>query len=126
MRDISEAVDTVGEKLPRVLSGDLSKSNFVLKELGIKSEWKNKDKVRKDSVWGTASRDSGDLVMTARNYRNNMIPNVVGMGASDALYLLESIGLEVSMSGVGRVSSQSLQPGSLFSRGNRITITLRM
>lgn len=128
IRDLTEAIDTIGEKLPKVLSGDLSKANTVLKELGVKPEWNNNDNnhVRKDSAWGTVSSDSVNLVMKVRNYRNNMIPNVVGMGASDALYLLESLGLEVGINGVGRVASQSLTPGTLYNKGNRITITLRM
>ena len=40
------------------------------------------------------------------------IPNVVGLGLRDALYTLENRGLQVKVSGAGRVVRQSLKPGT--------------
>lgn len=45
------------------------------------------------------------------------MPNVVGMGLKDALFLLESRGLRVSFSGRGSVQYQSIAPGTRISRG---------
>ena len=53
------------------------------------------------------------------------MPNVVGMGLKDALYILESRGLEVSFSGVGAVASQSIGEGAPIRRGTKVTITLK-
>ncbi len=53
----------------------------------------------------------------------NTIPNVVGMGLRDALYVLENKGLNVSIDGVGKVSRQSISPGSR-ARGQNIKLTL--
>lgn len=39
------------------------------------------------------------------------VPNVIGMGLSDALYLLERSGLEVTHTGSGKVKSQSIPAG---------------
>lgn len=33
--------------------------------------------------------------------REGLVPNVVGMGAKDAVYLLESVGLRASLNGMG-------------------------
>ncbi len=52
------------------------------------------------------------------------IPNVVGMGLRDALYLLESQGLQVKPVGRGAVVRQSLQPGAKFQKGQQIVIEL--
>lgn len=52
------------------------------------------------------------------------VPDVKGMGAAAALYTLESAGLRVSISGRGRVTSQSMPPGSSFAKGQTIQITL--
>jgi cell division protein FtsI (penicillin-binding protein 3) len=52
------------------------------------------------------------------------VPNVHGMGASDALFLLEQAGLKVGISGTGQVVSQSLPAGSACRKGQFISITL--
>lgn len=56
--------------------------------------------------------------------RKRFVPNVLGMGARDAIYLLENAGLKVRMSGRGRVKKQSLVPGYVISKGQTITIIL--
>ena len=56
---------------------------------------------------------------------NGVVPNVVGMGADDALFLLENCGLSVKVVGCGEVKSQSLKPDTRVTKNNRqITITL--
>jgi cell division protein FtsI (penicillin-binding protein 3) len=52
------------------------------------------------------------------------VPDVRGMGARDAVYLLEKSGLQVRMSGIGKVKRQSLLPGYKFRRGQTITLTM--
>lgn len=52
------------------------------------------------------------------------VPNVVGMGLMDALFLLENEGLIVETSGKGMVVKQSLNPGSRVVRGSRIVLEL--
>lgn len=52
------------------------------------------------------------------------VPDVRGMGARDAVYLLEKSGLQVRMSGIGKVKRQSLQPGYKFRRGQTITLIM--
>ncbi len=52
------------------------------------------------------------------------VPDVRGMAPSDAVYLLENAGLNVRISGVGKVRSQSVAPGSKFVQGQSITLIL--
>lgn len=53
------------------------------------------------------------------------IPNVVGMGLTDAIYLLEQQGLHVTHTGYGRVTKQSIAPGTPIKKSNtRIELTL--
>ena len=51
-------------------------------------------------------------------------PDVRGLGARDALFLLESSGLKVVLTGKGRVKKQSIAPGSKIVRGSRCIIEL--
>ena len=54
----------------------------------------------------------------------DQVPDVRGMGASDAIYLLESAGLQVKMSGIGKVKQQSIMPGNPCKKGQTITLTM--
>jgi len=54
-----------------------------------------------------------------------VMPNVVGMGLRDALYMLENSGVRVRYSGKGKVAKQSPQPGVRISRGATVAIQLR-
>jgi len=53
-----------------------------------------------------------------------LVPAVIGMGAKDAVAVLENVGLKVHLQGVGRVVSQSLPPGSAVRKGSIIFINL--
>ena len=53
-----------------------------------------------------------------------LVPNVVGMGLKDALYLLENAGLNVQINGKGWVTRQSIQAGTKNSPGQQIQIEL--
>jgi cell division protein FtsI (penicillin-binding protein 3) len=53
-----------------------------------------------------------------------IVPNVVGMGIRDALYILENSGLNVQTNGKGMVTKQSLDPGTKILKGQKITIQL--
>jgi cell division protein FtsI (penicillin-binding protein 3) len=55
---------------------------------------------------------------------DNRMPTVLGMGARDAVYLLESNGVQVKIIGRGKVIRQSLAPGSTIKRGTHCTIEL--
>ncbi|MDD2247748.1 MAG: penicillin-binding transpeptidase domain-containing protein, partial [Proteiniphilum sp.] len=57
--------------------------------------------------------------------KGSLIPDVHGMGARDAVYLLEKSGLRVNLSGSGKVVSQSFPPGQRLVKGTTITIILR-
>jgi cell division protein FtsI (penicillin-binding protein 3) len=54
----------------------------------------------------------------------NMVPDVSGMGLRDALYILESSGLHVTITGNGKVVSQSLPAGNRIIKGQRIHLQL--
>jgi cell division protein FtsI (penicillin-binding protein 3) len=57
-------------------------------------------------------------------YNNGLVPDVKGMSARDALFILENAGLNVKITGKGSVKNQSLPEGSRFKKGDRINIFL--
>lgn len=54
-----------------------------------------------------------------------VVPDVRGYDAASAVRILERLGLNVSISGSGRVTAQSIPKGSPLRRGQRIRLTLR-
>ena len=54
-----------------------------------------------------------------------IIPDVIGMGAKDAVYLLESMGLRVQVSGIGKVKSQNIPAGNTLVKGKTIQLKLQ-
>jgi cell division protein FtsI (penicillin-binding protein 3) len=56
--------------------------------------------------------------------RKGIMPNLSGLSAKDALFLLENNGFYVKLEGFGSVKKQSLEAGQRFSKGNKITLIL--
>lgn len=54
----------------------------------------------------------------------SVTPNVVGMGLKDAVYLLENMGLKVTVTGRGRVINQSITAGTNFKKAQNIALIL--
>ena len=78
------------------------------------------------SEYNTVSEHNYQPVMKAKDVANNKMPDVKGMGLRDALYLLENCGLKVNTLGAGSVTSQSIQAGVSFQKGQVISITLSL
>ena len=78
-------------------------------------------------AYSRASIDAnGKSTVTGIDIATGKVPDVRGMGLSDALYLLESVGLEVTHSGYGSVRTQSIEAGApLKSSNNKIHLTLK-
>ena len=79
-----------------------------------------------DTEWcSTNVSESGSTSITSLRIASGRVPNVVGMGLVDALFLLEQQGIEVTHSGVGRVTKQSIPQGSkITDKTRKIHLTL--
>ena len=122
---VEDAHDTTSVVIPDVKNGDILAADFVLKQLGIKTSvnW-NGDIASGAPIWGRATRESNSVAMNRVNNADNTMPDVTGMGARDAVYLLESRGLKVKVQGRGKVKAQSLAYGKTITKGNVCVLTL--
>ena len=75
--------------------------------------------------WGVARMDTLRNVDVQTIERDGTMPNVVGMGLKDALYILESRGLKVRFTGRGTVRRQSIAKGQQIAPGQSVTIELK-
>ncbi|MCP4440542.1 MAG: transpeptidase family protein [Aureispira sp.] len=77
-----------------------------------------------NTIWTVGVRDSATLNLLTRNFFDDKVPNVVGMGLRDALFLLENRKLRVNVVGSGKVKSQSVKPGRNVKSVQTITLVL--
>lgn len=71
----------------------------------------------------TTAVDSG-VVFKPKTIVEGIMPSVRGMGAKDAISVLENIGLNVNIRGLGSVSGQSIAEGTPYKKGNTVFLTL--
>ena len=76
------------------------------------------------STWVKTKVSGGSVYWTDNKPVNNKVPDVRGMTLRDALFVLENMGISVNTAGRGRVKSQSLLPGTKFSKSTKIKLTL--
>jgi cell division protein FtsI (penicillin-binding protein 3) len=77
-----------------------------------------------EGQWYTTVTQNDSLLVSPRLVETGIVPNVLGMGLQDALYLLESQGMKVNVSGFGTVRKQSIPAGSHIQTNHSITIEL--
>lgn len=121
--DIKQAVDSNAVFVPDVLKGNMTAASVVLNDLGVKNNISNYTDGQSD-FWATASSRSSEVVCSPVEIKKGLVPNVVGMGAKDAIYLMESAGLRVSIRGVGKVRRQSVPAGSKASAHRSVILEL--
>ena len=119
---LTSAIDTNSVVIPHVKAGEMRQTQRVLEELNINIQGKIADS-RKE-VWGSTHAAPQAVVLESRGIMQNFVPSVIGMGAKDAVYLLESKGLKVNLVGVGKVKSQSIANGTIIRKGQTITLTM--
>jgi cell division protein FtsI (penicillin-binding protein 3) len=59
-----------------------------------------------------------------RQLKKGIVPNLNGLTAKDALFLLENCGFHVTVVGIGSVKKQSLEAGKKYNKGDKITLIL--
>ena len=85
---IENAIDKQHAAKPKTKRGNRSDDGYLLKEIGLLDTVPTIDK---DKEWGNIT------------YYKKGIPDVTGMGAKDAAYLLQKNGLQVKLNGYGTV-----------------------
>ena len=120
---LTNAIDTNSVVIPNVKAGEMREAQRVLEELEINIQGKVADSGKE--VWGNTHVAPQAVVLESRSNMQNFVPSVIGMGAKDAVYLLESKGLKVNLVGVGKVKSQSIANGTIVKKGQTVTLTLK-
>ncbi|MDD4922994.1 MAG: penicillin-binding transpeptidase domain-containing protein, partial [Bacteroidales bacterium] len=113
-----DSVESIGYPFPK--AGRMKSMKDIFNQLNIPFSSNVPDKMK----WVQLNNTKAGICMTPNQLRKWIVPNVLNMGARDAVYLLGNKGLQVSISGRGKVTSQSIPAGSLYNRGQKISLVL--
>ncbi len=114
---VSQLQDTI-QYLPLTKNGNAKSLKYILSKLDIDADFVSGD-------WLKINADATPVNSVELTLKEGLMPDVVGMGAKDAVFLLEKRGLRVDLSGKGRVVSQSVPSGRKIIKGQSIRIHLR-
>lgn len=106
-------------KIPVSKSGSQKDLLAVFSQLDVKVESGNPE-----NDWVVTSTGTDGVKFDRRNIVKNLVPNVKGMSAQDAVFLLENAGLSVTIKGRGMIKSQSIPAGKKITQGEKITLEL--
>jgi len=106
-------------EIPQVKPGLKDDVMLLAKDLGFKNQEQNMTAQRV-----AVTNDSMTVFINGVNDTPGITPDVIGMGANDAVYLLEKSGLKAEMSGFGRVFRQSPISGMPASKGDVVALEL--
>jgi cell division protein FtsI (penicillin-binding protein 3) len=107
-QDLMNAKDSTAVLTPDVKRGNPEAASYVLRHIDV----------------STSGYDFASSPWPV-DPKADRVPNLVGMGAKDAVYLAESLGLKARIVGVGKVAAQSIPAGNVLRKGQTIQLRLK-
>lgn len=117
-RAVNDPRNPLATDVPQFKSGNSKDLTYLLKQLNVRYQ------LNSSSEWVQADTADQHLQVQRKAILDKKVPNVSGMSAKDAVYLLESRGLIVRLVGRGQVYNQSIAPGQPLVKGQLIQIKL--
>ena len=114
--------DSLAVLTPLPKFGSKKELTQAMDALGVKSQ-----DADTETEWLLADRTENNdaVILKDLSLIEGLTPRVTGMGAKDAVFLMERAGLRVSLQGSGRVVSQSVSPGQRINKGQTVLLTLK-
>lgn len=124
-RDLSNAkkIETDTKHSPTEIKGGNTE-----KVQGVANKYDTKLSSNLSQGWckSTTSKNGKDVKVSQLGIVYHIVPDVVGMGLNDALFLLEKCGLTVKISGQGKVIEQSIDAGTMIEKDVTKEITIKL
>ena len=103
VRNAIAAADSNSVFTPEVTKGSRRRANAIVEGMGLTE--KRLEVVEPDTI------------------PLSKVPDVIGMGVKDAVYVLQERGLRVRINGCGQIAKQDIAAGTPVTKGQRITLT---
>ncbi|MBN1926100.1 MAG: PASTA domain-containing protein [Prolixibacteraceae bacterium] len=104
---------------PNILNGKVNETKLICDEFKIKYI-----PPEGEADWVYTLENEKVVEMKTRKSVPNTMPNVLGMGAADAVYFIEKAGMKAKLNGFGRVLKQFPEPGVQCRKGQMVYIDL--
>ncbi len=111
--------EIVETQLPPIMYGSHEDLSWLCEDLSIPLSAESAV-----SEWVVCFREDDGIRFAPRVIRDAIVPNVKGMNARDAVFILEQLGMKATINGHGKVRMQSVVPGSRVTQGQEITLRL--
>lgn len=116
--------DAINENSKRIQEVPISKDGYKNDlEIAFKT-FKIPYKINGDGEWLTTLKQEKNVQLETKKIVDRIVPNVIGMNAKDAVFLIEKSGMKVKLVGFGAVVSQSVPAGTNVSN-NTVILTLK-
>lgn len=114
-------IDTLdqGRYIPKKCKGNKQELYRVFQDLKIPY----RDRVSQ-GIWAQLSMQDSLLIAENENVKVDVIPDLHGMGAKDAVFLLETLGLQPQLNGKGKVVKQHPDAGTPINKTALVTLRL--
>jgi cell division protein FtsI (penicillin-binding protein 3) len=118
---IENAIEGTPKATPAMKRGNIGDAALLLSSIGGKEL-----QAKENEKWGDVRHDKeGNPHISARNFDKRWVPNVEGMGAKDATFLIQECGLNVVVTGYGTVKRQSIPAGATAIVGDTVKLSLQ-
>ncbi len=117
--DNEQVAEKTDYNVPVCLDGNREELMTVYTELNTKTQLEGHQE-----KWVNTYNKNDHITLKGQRLQDNLMPNIHGMGAKDAIYILENKGLKVHLKGQGAVQYQSIPSGTRIRKGQRINIEL--
>ena len=119
-RSASDLRTAESEQVPNVKKGRRDATDTALRLLGF-----GVNTAKTNTNWCQFSKQGRSTnAEDLPQYQKGIMPDVTGMGARDAVYMIESRGLVTRLSGRGRVTRQSIASGTAVAPGDTCILHL--
>lgn len=105
-------------QIPNAKNGYTQDVKVVLNKMNITTDGAT------NSTFCRTSRASQAMHVQEIIFIKELVPDVTGMGARDAMYIMEQLGFDVILIGKGRVKQQSIEAGTSIANLDSITLIL--
>ena len=102
---------------PRAKSGNFEALQKVMNTMNLKY-------AGSQSKWVKTDDDDNAIKISQLSINNKTVPDLTGLGARDAMYLLGKMGMIVQIQGRGKVISQNIKAGTVARKGQIILLQL--
>lgn len=80
--------------------------------------------IKENGEWLSTKKVDGHVELKSKQISKNKVPNVIGLSAKDAVYLIESKGMSAHVVGYGKVVEQSIPAGRPVFKGGVVELKM--